>query len=220
MPTKPIGTIVVRELSPEVKEVLALWSSYLDEVVNYGSNILAEIGDRDNLGGDEEAPLIMTLRNSLELIDAVSILFSKSSIDPCKPLLRTILESLFTVCYITEKNSVDRALDYLVCHHHKKLAIYKKLDTNTQQGKQWKAEIQSDRLMGKMKTPIVKNLPKYVENIENILKKPVYKTSVTEYKRIKKKKSKPIWHEFFKGPKNKYDLAKHLNLLGLYNRIL
>lgn len=217
MPTKPVSDIIVRELQPDIKSLLEGWSIHMDEVVNYGSTILENIGNLEKLGGDEEAPLIMTLRNSLELMDAVSILFSKSSIDPCKPLIRTILESLFTVCYITEKNSMSRSRDYLVCHYYKKLAIYKKLDTNTQQGKQWKAEILSDRLMGKMKTPLVKNLPKYVENIENILKKPVYKISVTEYKRIKKKKSKPTWHEFFKGPKNKYDLAKQLNLLGVYD---
>ena len=44
--------------------------------------------------GDENTPPLLFLRNIIELGDAISILIKNSSIDPAKPLLRSLLKIL------------------------------------------------------------------------------------------------------------------------------
>lgn len=218
MPTTPVNTLVVRTLQPDVKRLLSTWSSYLNEIVNFGSHILKWIGDKDTLGGDEEMPLILTFRNTLELLDSISILFSQQSIDPCKLHLRALLESLFVIRYITDGDSKTRALNYLVCHYHNKIDTYRKLDPNTPQGLQWRKEIKSDILAGEMKMPEIDDLQGKIDNLERLLKKPAYAKSEAEYQRLRKlRKIKPVWYEFFGGPKKIVELARHLKLMGLYN---
>lgn len=218
MPTEPIQDIAGREIQPQVKQLFAQWSKYIDEIVAFGSHILKWIGDSRKLGGDEEIPLIMTFRNVIELVDSIAILLRESSIDPCKLQLRAILESLLVIKFITEKDAKLRALNYLVCHYHQKLDLYKKLDSKTPQGKQFQTELKRGQYGSKMQFPNIPNLKKAIDNLENLLKKPHYVQSETEYQRLKKKKKgKPVWYEFFGGPKSIIELADYLNLIDMYN---
>ena len=219
MPTPPVSTIVNRQLKPDVEKLLVDWSKHLDEIVNWGSNVLGWITQKPGLGGDEEAPLILTFRNSLELIDSISILFAKQSIDPCKLQLRALLESIFVISYIVENNSRRRALNYLVCYYHDRLSEYMRLDQNTPQGIQWQRELRSDKLAGEMRIPVIDDLEGKIANLDAILGKPEYADSEAEYQRLRRanRRRKPVWHEFFGGPRTIVDLARHLNLMALYN---
>lgn len=216
--TKPIATILPPSMQPDVAELFDSWSKELDELVAYGTVILDWVGLSGKLCGDEEIPLIMTFRNSLELLDSISILVKNSSIDPAKLQLRALLESLFVISYIVEKEPEQRSYDYLTGHYLRKKRAYLKLDPKTQQGKQFRSEIKNDTLSGKMEVPTIPDLQKHIDRVEKILQKPEYLKSVTEFNRLKNLKGgNPNWYSFFDGPKNIIDLANHLSMSGLYN---
>lgn len=216
MPTKPIIDIVGSS-QPELENLLKSWAKYCNEIVNFGSHIFNWIVSKPNPQGDKDLPNIMSFRNALELIDSISILLEKSSIEPCKLQLRTLLETIFTISYITEKDSETRAYNYLVCHYHEKINFYKRLDIKTQQGKQFSSEIKRDRLVGKMDFSNYPNLQSNISNLTQLLKKNIYSKSEKEYQRLKRKKNKPVWYQFFNGPNNIIGLADHLKLIGIYN---
>lgn len=218
MTTKAIPTIVPETIQPDVAKFLSDWSSYINETVAFGSHILNWVGQSGKLGGDEEIPLIMTFRNILELMDSISILLRHSSTEPCKNLLRSILESIFVIEYIIKDNSKHRCYDYLTGHYMRKLNIYKKLDPTAEQGKQFRSELKDDELAGGMTIPNINNLDKMTANIKSILNKSEFSSSLAEYNRMKQiKRGKPNWYSFFGGPNNIIELARHLKLLGLYN---
>jgi hypothetical protein len=108
--TEPIRDILPRnEHQPELDELLLQFSNGIDEVVNFGTHILKwEVNEAT--GRDENIPVAMMLRHTLELTDSLSILGRHSSIDPCKPILRSILETLFGLEYILENDTRNRAL--------------------------------------------------------------------------------------------------------------
>ncbi len=216
MPTQPIIDIIGSN-QPKLESLLKEWSKYCNEIVNFGSHIFDWIVSKPNPNGDKDLPIIMSFRNALELIDSISILLKNSSIEPCKLQLRTLLETIFTINYITEKDSETRAYNYLVCQFHEKINSYKRLDINTQQGRQFSSEMKRDRLVGKMDFSKYPNLQPNISNLTQLLKKKNYSKSEQEYQRLKKKKSKPIWYQFFNGPNNIIELADYLNLIGIYN---
>lgn len=218
MTTKAIPTIIPETIKPDVANLLTDWSSYIDETVAFGSHILDWVGQSGKLGGNKEIPLIMTFRNILELMDSISILFRHSSIEPCKNLLRSILESIFVIEYIIKDNSEQRCYNYLTGHYKRKLNIYKKLDPTSEQGKQFRAELKDDELAGGMTIPNIPNLDKMIANIESILNRSEFSSSLAEYNRLKQiSRGNPNWFSFFGGPKNIIELARYLKLLGLYN---
>jgi len=215
--TKPIDTLLPPDIQPEVKELLSVWSSKIDEVAAYGTIILDWVGLSGKLKGDEEVPVLMSFRNSLELIDAISILVRNSSIDPAKLQLRAILETIFVIKYITVNDSTQRSYNYLTGHYMRKRKLYQKLDSHSQHGKQFRTIIKRDKLASKMSLPAIKDLQARIDNIDKILAKPEYSNSISEYNRLKAAgNSNPNWYSYFGGPKNIIGLADHLDLPAMY----
>lgn len=216
MPTKPIATITGELTDENLIKLLSDFSLHIEEVVAFGSHILNWIGNSGKLLGDYDIPLTLGFRNALELIDSISILIKQSSIDPAKLQLRALLETLFVIRYITEKDSEIRGYNFMTCHFHEKITLYKQTDPTTQEGKQYLSEIKKDIFVSKMKTPTISDLNNRILNIENIFRNPKYLASEQEYRNIKKHK-KPVWYEFFGGPKNIQKLAEHLKMNAMYN---
>lgn len=93
-----VENFIPKTLSPDVERILEKFSSWIKEIVNFGSNIV--LWDIQNAKGEDEIlPPILFLRNLLEYCDACSILVKYSSIEPCNNLLRTILENFLYIEY-------------------------------------------------------------------------------------------------------------------------
>ena len=168
--------------------------------------------------GDENTPPLLFLRNIIELGDAISILIKNSSIDPAKPLLRSLLENTFGLEYMLEKETEKRALSYLVWNTNRKLTFYRKLIGTSPSGQLFKKDIQSDKLLKEsidiFDNPIVLAA---IKNSENHLKSDKYIPIEAEYRRTRAfLKRTPAWHALFDGPKNIEGLAKYLNRHAIY----
>lgn len=205
---KAIEDILPRNQS-ELKAELEKLSSSIENVVDFGTHLLKWQADK-LLSGDDKIIPILFFRNILEIADAISILIKNSSIDPVKPLLRTLLENSFYLEYLLEKDKKNRALSYNVWLAHKDLKFIEKLTDSTQSGKQLSNEIKKDKYVKELKSDGYK-LEIGKQNSLELLKLPHYIPIEKEYQRMNKIKKNPMWYSLFDGPKDIKQLAKKLN---------
>ena len=214
MKYKSVDEILPREQT-DVQEVLLKFSNLIDDIVNFGTHLMKWETEKKLVGDENIVPLLF-LRNILETADAISILIKNSSIDSSKSTLRSLLENIFGLEYLLEKDTKNRALAFIVWITHKDLKFYEKLDGNTQVGKQFKTEFKKDSLI---KNPDLTDQVDYLyakENSEELLKLPIYIEIEKEYQETESKSKNPNWYSLFSGPKNIEQLAKHLNHHAMY----
>lgn len=215
--TTYIKNILPREeMDPEVLKLLGKFSSGIEAAVNFGTHILAwDI--KQAKGKDENIPVILMFRHILELLDSISILIKVSSVDPCKLILRGILETFLGLEYLLEKDTTERALGFLVWHYHKDLKQYKKFDPRENESKNLERILQSDKSLDGMTLPKIPNLEKAITNINKLLLNPIYSNSEAKYRMLlSSKESNPSWYRVSGGPKNVEQLAIYLKRQALY----
>jgi hypothetical protein len=118
MPTIPNNDFIPRNIeNSEIQEILNQYSSALEELVNFASQVAKWCTGKIH-GGEELAPLHLSFRHIFELIDAISMLVKNSIIEPCKNLLRSVFESVLAVRYILEKDTDIRGTDFMTCCWH------------------------------------------------------------------------------------------------------
>jgi hypothetical protein len=218
MNTLPLDAILRREIEPSETEVLSLCSEAIAEAVNIGTHFIQWEADR-NIPSAEGTPLIMLFRHVLDLADAISILVKSSSIDPCKPLLRVVLETSLQIEYLLEKDSEQRGFCYLVCHQNDKLKYLRRLVHNSTEQRDYK-----NQLSGKSFSDIgdydftMDGADYEVRSIETLLKSRLYRNYQAEYNRVlaTKKKRSFQWYSLFKGPNSLFELAEHLKKKDFY----
>ncbi len=213
---KAIEDILPRN-QKDVKIELEKLSSSVDNVVDFGTNILKWECDKMQ-SGDEYLIPILFFRNILELADSISILVKNSSVDPAKLLLRTLLENIFGLEYILEKKKKNRALSYNVWLAHRDIKFCEKLDKSSQVGKQLAGELKKDLHVKELEDN--KSIVELVKsNSIKILKLPLYESIEFEYQRTKSIIKNPMWYSLFNGPRDTEQLAKRLNHHTLYEII-
>jgi Family of unknown function (DUF5677) len=216
MKYKEIENVLPRSLDENLKGLLENFAVLIDNAINFGTHLMKWDAEKKH-AGDEDMPPLLFLRNILELGDAISILIRKSSIDSCKPLLRSLLENTFGLEYMLEKETEKRALSFIVWNTHKNIKLYEKLNSTTPSGKQFKSEIEKDRLLNGVSiffdNPILAPAQK---NAEDLLKLSKYVSIENEYKSTVAAKKNPAWYTLFGGPNNIEQLAKYLNLHAFY----
>lgn len=213
-----IQQILSREVKNEsLNNLLQEFSKILEEFVDFGTHILN--WDIDNARGDDDQVVILLLfRNYLELIDSISILIKKSSIDPCKIILRTALETSLGLEYILREDTQNRAFGFLVCILHKEINTLKKHNSRTEVGKQFKSIFDKDINIKGNNIPTPENLEGKIKSLESLLFEPNYLTVESEYQRLNRIKSEknPNWYRLFGGPKNIQELCNYLGIPTFY----
>lgn len=197
-------------------ELLSNLSFLIDEFVNFGTHIFKH--DLESAkGGDENLPIQMMFRHIMEVGDSVSLLVKSSSIDPCKLLLRGMLESCLGLEYILEQDTHNRAMGYMAWHSHRKLKIYKKLNATEQASKDFVQRLNADKILsGSFSIPAVSDLEDQIKNINSLLTSPAYKNAEAEYMKIAAKENNPPWFRLFGGPQKIEQLANRLNRQAFY----
>jgi hypothetical protein len=205
-------------LDPEKLLQFRVWESYLTKIGYFGGEVFCEILDKQNLGKEDSAPLIMFFRKSLELIGSISSLLVNFYSETAKILLRTLLEISLYIKFITKENSSQRALCFLICQYHEKLNRYKKLDPTSIQGKDFKGKLKDDEHFSNYTFKQQELLKEQIHNLEILIEDEFYSDVEKEYQRMKElhPKSKPVWYQLFNGPKNLERLAYDLKFGSMY----
>jgi len=190
----------------------------IQETVNFGTHVL-EWELESLLQIPENAPITLSFRHVLELLDSVALNVRGSCVDPCKLLLRGALESFFAIAYILKDERQRRSFAFMATYANQSLSSYKRYDPATEQGRQFRQLLEKDAALAaiaaSMPAEIVKEA---ITNMEQLLKKPEYREASSEYAKMKKAGSRsPYWYSLFGGPSNLEKLADHLQYNGLYH---
>lgn len=214
--TKPINEIIPRELDDDLAKVLNSKANELEEIVNYGSNIIAWDLDRAD-GSDEDLPPVLFLRNFLESIDAISLLVRFSAIEPCRSILRTALENLFYLEYILQDDMKNRSLAFWVWDIIHTSKLLSKADPTSNGYHDLLNKYKKDKMMRKITPTVLSNSNTIKEKNERILLLPKFQSIKQEYDRIAVKfKKPPSWYTLFDGPKNIEEMANRVELGAVY----
>ncbi len=216
MPTTP--AVQYTPDNAEVLKTLGIFADLITETVNFGTHVL-EWEMMSETSGDETAPVTLSMRHILELLDSSSINIRSSCVDPCRLILRGALESLFAVKYILESDRTRRAMAFMVTYVHDRLRKYRKLNFESEDGRKFKEKIRKDQLVGNISFSAPHSLIiDAITNMESLLKEPEYRGANSEFHRRKKETSGfPAWHSLYGGPRTIESLAEHVGCSALYN---
>src|SRR5262249_28300338 len=93
-----------------------------------------------------EAPIMALVRHVVEMLDATSVLVAKGCVSACDPLMRSALEATFSLYFILEKDTKNRAFAYLVAFIHKRIRYQQRLQVAHQSNKQLRQDLIGDAL--------------------------------------------------------------------------
>lgn len=216
MTMNPIEDFIPRNLSPDVERILNEFSSWIDEIVNFGSNLVS--WDIQNAQGEEEVlPPILFLRNFLEYNDACSILIKHSSTEPCNSLLRTMLENFLCLEYLLEKETQQRSLCFLFWNANLNRQILLSMDGKSGPYLKLEKAFKNDKVFYDQKPFVQSDIELRIANNHKLLNNLKYKPILDEYDKTKKRlKRKPVWYSLYDGPENVEKLANRLGFNAFY----
>lgn len=223
MPHESLKDILDRDFQKvQAKDIIDAACTMLREIVNYGTRVFGRCSastkdseprtsvppDMDIEGRihDEHMPILLLYYHVLEMIDAVEVCLSQSSVVPARTHLRSAFEGLLQLEWILKDNTVQRAYAYLVSDVRDRVAIYKQLDPNTQESRQLRATIASDNLSRSIGFPTISNIQNRIQNLENLLKKTQFDVVNQEFNR----NPKLSWYAQYDGPRSIEQLAHKL----------
>ncbi len=212
--TKPIKDLLPDLDNKGLQDILNGFSYVLKEVINFSTHIFKwgkQLKDKD---GDELLPIFLSYRHILELLDAISLLIEKGSTEPCKLLLRGILESTFNILYILKNDTEVRSKCFIVWYQKRKLKYLDSFNPETNAGKDFFEQLKVDFFAGNNpELFIINNTGEQKTLITKQFQKEKYKNISDEYEA----KKKHNWYSLYNGPRNLQELAKVLNLYSLYH---
>lgn len=213
---KPVEKFIPRTVSSDVQKILDSFSSWLEEIVNFGSNIVS--WDIEKTKGEEEIlPPILFLRNFLEYTDACSILVKQSSIEPCNTILRTLLENFLSLEYLLQEKKHERSLCFIVWNAFENRQLFLSMDQKSVFYKKIEDAFKKDKIFHDLKPFVLPDIELRIKNNERLLEYDKYKSTVSEYIRTKKNLNKnPNWYSLYNGPRNVEQLADRLGFNAYY----
>lgn len=146
MNTDPVSPVLDRNRHteyPEVNESLEFLSASVDEIVNMGTHVYQWLFREASKNSPIYDPPLLLLQHFLEMVDACSILVREGATRPMKANLRVALETYLQLRYLTdEKGNLERrSRDYIACHLYRQLKRYRKVDPDTELGKQFRSRL-------------------------------------------------------------------------------
>lgn len=221
MPTNPHTDYLDRERNrrnEEISEALNAAAECLDEAISFGTHVLAWCTEAAGSHSTEVAPLVLSFRHCLEMLDAVSVLVRKGIVAPSDTNLRSAFESVLGMKYIIRGNLERRGKAYIVCHLHQRIKFLSRMDPETQMGKQFRAEIEGSPVKNVIGDK-GNNLSQRRKKIESTLEDN-YSIVEEEYQKIKDERNGRFeWYEMYNGPRSRKELADKVGMEGWY-RIL
>jgi hypothetical protein len=216
MATSPIENILP-PIDSGIKQHLENFGKLVDEIIAFGTHVLSWHMQTAK-GGDEIAPITLSIRHILELIGAISSSIKNSNVESCKILLRAMLESLLGLEYILKEDTVRRGFAFLTVESHQRLKHYKAIDPSTKENAQLRRLIEGDKIVPDFKLKIPEEVLKVsIAAIEDFLETPGARAASAELQKCKQDFNKnPYWYSLYGGPTNLERLAAYLGCQIFY----
>jgi hypothetical protein len=213
---EPIEDLLSRKPQDDVSTFLATIADSIEEIINFGTHVFEWFEEGVAGRGDEVAPIAMSFKQFLEMLDAISALVRISIVEPSKIQLRSALEASMSIAWILQEDSERRAMAFMVWNVHEELKWNHKFDEKTPQGKELKQKLK-DTAIENTQLPPSANIENARQNLNTLLTRPKYHAAEEEYQRLRKEKIKnPNWYSFFGGPRNVEQLATKVGMTEWY----
>ncbi len=219
--TKAIPSILKVQFSDHDSKEYNRNSDMLSEFVNFGTHVL-DYKIRKVNSDDHNIPLIIILRHIIELADSISILVTKNSIEPCKVILRALVESVFGLEYLVESDTKNRAIAFLVWQAHKDIDQNKKFISGNDHNLNFTNKLASDSFVPfALNDEFEPSSKEHNEILKSLLKSINYEhvESIYQQKKSNNKKRPRQWFDIMNDIENLENLAKHLKRQGFYEMI-
>jgi hypothetical protein len=217
MATQPIDKIL-SPVQPKTKSILGQFGCLIDETRAFGTHVLQWHMD-SAVGGDDVVPISLSIRHILELMGAVSSCVKNANIDPCKIVLRAMLESFLGLTYMLQNDTRRRAFAFLAVEAHQRLKHLRMLDLSTEEGKKYLSLVRDDENASSFSPRISPEMiATAINNAEEFLQTEGVGEALTEIINLKKTKKKrnPNWYSLYGGPANLEELATTVGHQLLY----
>ena len=211
MPTKPLETVIYRELQiARAQKFLEVATPLFQEFVNYGSNVLIRCATSSKRAENEDLAALNLYRHILELADAFEVLIASCCAEPTVPLVRSIFEALLGLEYILESKSIylQRSLSWFVEYVHKRIAFYEMMLEDSPRGKQFRASAKKDKWNKVIPILPQDKIQAAIDNLNRLLSREQFEEIEREYHSFK---NAPHWYQLFGGPSSIQQLAYKMN---------
>ncbi|MDQ6482412.1 DUF5677 domain-containing protein [Dyadobacter sp. LHD-138] len=211
---KPCKQLIPREAELRLVEHFNKYATKLDDVVNFGSQVLT--WEVQQLKNEEYISTPLTLlRESLDLTDSCAILLSKGAADSAKILTRSLFELFLSIGYLCKADTKQRSYAYMVSsilddikYHNSVLQTYSQKN-------------------GKVKMPLseeqILEIKELIWGKESLFDMPGYEDAYKYYcteterrKRIKNNRKLENWYSYYDGPRNLRGLSAELGADDAY----
>jgi len=211
---QPRKELLNRQLQKEIQPGVDRVAGMMDRCVNYGTHLIVKC-DHAAQQKDVVAAVMLGL-HAVEVLDSIAVLIRKCCVDPAKILLRSQMEAMFGIEYMTQRDSERKAMQYLVAHAHARIDWYEKLDPTTERGKQLKAQIKKDSTFNELDI-VAFDTTANIHNLENMLARPEFAAVEAEWQKVRRERSGQIWwYSLYEGPKGIEELAEAVGDHGWY----
>jgi hypothetical protein len=218
MPTKPLETLLYRDLSKvAAKEILKIASPLLRELVNYSTNAFRRCEASTTGNENEDVAVLMLYLHLIEMIDGIEVLISESCPTPAEPLARSAFEALLSIEYILDSDYVRRSLSWLAVYVHNRIKLHESFDPSTPRGQAFQRAWVNDQTVQNITLPPADQAKAQaaIANLQDLLARPQFQPIEAEIKRQKRRN--PKWYQLFGGPSNLRELAHHLRREAQYH---
>lgn len=189
----------------------------LQEVTNYGSNLIPRCYVSSGKSLPDVVILGGLLKQAVAMLDAVEILVSKGAIFAANVPARSLLEVYIYINWILDSDTDKRARQYYVRHLRQERQWDRRLISGTDENSKFTKVLQNLSLMGdpSYASKLEQKAKKQELAINSILANGDYKDINAEFDRIKKRDHDQHWYSPW-GPSSIRDMANRLQLDSEY----
>jgi len=213
---QPLRGILDRDLATaETNELSVKYSPYLQELVNYSTNLLARC--EQSLGGIPGSPvsLIHLYYHAIQMTDGIEVLARSCCFASAIPLERSLLETALSIDFILQEDFANRSTAWLVASYLDRFAQINAAILSTPQNEQLLKKIAKDRFPDTSFFYRIDQsaLQKQTDTLSGILSKTKFATIAALFKG---KNKLTRWYQINDGPRNLEQMAERLGRTSEY----
>ncbi|MFN8589402.1 MAG: DUF5677 domain-containing protein [Candidatus Eisenbacteria bacterium] len=191
----------------------------LVEVVNYATNALIRCNTEAAGGSPATAAPLTLYHHMIEMADGIETLCGASAAVACVPLARSMFEAWLGLQWVLQNDASfeARGLAWVVGEARRELAMLEQLDRKAGRGKALRADLAKDRIARRIHRPPPAEIRAAIAMRKDALAAEEYVVTVSEHEAVKSRlQHEPEWFALNSGPKSIEQLARALELPGLY----
>jgi hypothetical protein len=195
MPEEPHKILLDRDLySVLIKEHFSDSLSLLEEMVNYGSNLVPRCFVSSEKKISDVVIVLNFLKQAVSLLDSIHILAAKGSTVPCFISLRSLFEISVYLDWIFQKDTEKRGSLYFVWHRRKKLYWALSVKKGTPEHETHKKHMANSSTGAELKGVDEKLIDAQISLLKNQLSMPEFSAINQEFEKLKNRLKDREWY--------------------------